>query len=432
MDRDVSRSVETADPIGDAVARKVLWRLVVPLALVGLVGSIDRGNVGFAALQMNAALGLSAAQYGFGAGVLFVGFLFSKLPSVLIYERIGMRRWLALISLAWGIGATAMAFINSASSFYVMRFLIGTAEGGLSSGIMLYLAGWANQRQLAAVLAIPMISVPVAQVISGPLSGLLLDSANPFGWEGWRWMFFVEGLPAIGIAVWAYFHFPDKPAQAGWLTRSETEWIDRNVQPPRKKTHSSNRWSALRQSTTWLCGLIWLCALAGNYGVIFWLPQVLSSLTGLSAIQVGLIVAIPWIANALGLLVNARLSDRANERFVHLAVPFLGAAAALIVAYLGSGGVVSLGALILAGFCLGAITSPFWAIPTALLAPEERAIGIVTINVLGSFAGLTVPGVMGILRDVSGTFLAPTLFLSAILTLGAAVALIARSVSARQ
>lgn len=413
-----------------SVARKVLWRLVVPLALVSLIGNIDRSNVGFAALQMNSALGLTAAQYGFGAGVLFVGFLFSKLPSVLIYERIGMRRWLALIAFFWGLGATAMAFIDSAFTFYLLRFLIGVAEGGMSSGFMLYLATWASPRQLAAVLAIPMISVPAAQVIAGPLSGILLDTANPLGWEGWRWMFLVEGFPALVVAVWALLYFPDTPAEARWLTSEERTWIGANVAPPPAKNQANpDRWRALRRPVTWLCGMIWLCALAGNYGVIFWLPQVLSSLGGLSATEVGLIVTLPWIANAVGILVNARLSDRTGERFLHLAVPFFGAAAALVMAYAAGGGLVGLAALILAGFCLGAVTSPFWTIPTMLLSPQERAIGIVTINIMGSFAGLTVPGVMGMLRDATGTFAASTFLLAAILAAGAAISLYTRSVT---
>jgi ACS family tartrate transporter-like MFS transporter len=415
------------------VARKVLWRLVLPLALVSVVGSIDRANVGFAALQMNDALGLSAAQYGFGAGVLFVGFLVSKLPSVLLLERIGMRRWLAVISFGWGVGATAMAFIDSALTFYLLRFAIGIAEGGLSSGIMLYLANWASQRQLAAVLAIPMVSVPVAQVIGGPLSGLLLDNPNPLNWEGWRWMFLVEGMPAILIAIWALFHFPDGPKEARWLTAVERDWIAANANPRRPGDDpGGERWSALANPLTWLCGTIWLCALAGNYGVIFWLPQVITSLAGLTPTQTGLVVALPWIANAIGILVNARLSDRAGERFVHLAVPFVGAGLALVIAYMAGGGLLGLVALIAAGFCLGAVTSPFWAIPASLLAPGARAIGFVTINVLGSFAGLTVPGVMGMLRDATGTFAASTFLLAGILFVGAAMALLTRAVAARR
>lgn len=415
------------------VARKVLWRLVLPLTLVGVVGSIDRANVGFAALQMNNALGLSAAEYGFGAGVLFVGFLFSKLPSVLLYERIGMRRWLAIISCCWGIGATAMAFIDSALSFYLLRFAIGVAEGGLSSGIMLYLANWASPRQLAAVLAIPMISVPVAQVIGGPLSGLLLDSPNPLNWEGWRWMFLVEGMPAILIGISALFLFPDHPRDARWLNEGEREWIAANTASGSKHGGQAvGRWSALANPLTWLCGMIWLCALAGSYGVIFWLPQVISSMVGLTPTQTGLVVALPWIGNAVGIVVNARLSDRSGERFLHLAVPFLGAGISLMTAYLAGGGLVGLVALIATGFFLGAVTSPFWTIPTSLLAPEARAIGIVTINVMGSFAGLTVPGVMGVLRDATGDFAASTFFLAGILLLGSAMAVLTRAVAARR
>ncbi|MGZ8335768.1 MAG: MFS transporter [Allosphingosinicella sp.] len=412
------------------IGRRVQLRLVLPLALFFLIGSLDRANVAFAALQMNAAIGLSSSQYGFGAGVLFVGYVAMKYPSVMLFERIGLRRWLAAITVTWGVTATGMALISGPLSFYAFRFIIGTAEGGLASGVMLYLSHWAGPRYRATILALPIAAIPISQVIGAPLSGWLIESPNPLGWEGWRWMFLVEGMPAVLLGIAALFYFPDRPDEARWLGDADKAWIRANVtgstRPPKG---DSSRWEALRSPITWICAAIWFCGLAGNYGVMFWLPQTISSLSGLGPTEVGIIVALPWIANAVGIFANARHSDRTQERFFHLAIPFAVASASLLTAYLAGGGAVGLAALVLAGFCLGASIGPFWAVPTTLLKPSMLAVAIVATAMVGSFAGLTIPTTMGVLRDATGGFAAPTFLLSFVLLCGAGFALAARQMA---
>ena len=420
------------DSMETAIGRKVLWRLVLPCALFILMGSIDRTNVGFAALQMNAALGLSGAQYGFGAGVLFVGYLLAKYPSVLLFERIGMRRWLALITFAWGFAASAMAFIQGPLSLYALRVIIGFTEGGLSSGLMLYLSHWASERYRASVLAIPIAAISVAQVIGAPTSGWLLEARNPFAMEGWRWMFLVEGAPAMLLGLFALLHFPDSPSEAKWLSATQRHWLQSNVigaSPPRPG--ASGRWQAIFDPVTWICGGIWFCLLAGNYGVMFWLPQIVHGLSGLDAIGVGLVVALPWMGSAIGLFVNARHSDRTQERFLHVAVPAIAAATGLVTAYLLGPGIPGLLALIIGGTCVGSTVAPFWAIPTKLLPPNSLAIGIVAINIVGSLAGVIVPSLMGLLRDRTGSFLPPTLLLVGVLVTGATLCMLARKLQER-
>ena len=215
--------------IDEVIGRKVLRRLVLPCGLFTLMGSIDRTNVGFAALQMNADLGLSATQYGFGAGVLFVGYVLAKYPSVLLYETIGFRRWLAAITFAWGLAACALALVQTQGQLYALRILIGFAEGGLSSGLMLYLGHWAPERWRATILALPIMSINIAQVIGAPVSGWLLDVTNPLGIAGWRFMFLAEAVPALVIAVFALFYYPDTPAEARWLDDAERRWLTDNV-----------------------------------------------------------------------------------------------------------------------------------------------------------------------------------------------------------
>lgn len=418
------------EAIERAVGAKVLWRLVLPCALYILIGAIDRTNVGFAALQMNADLGLSSTQYGFGAGVLFVGYVIAKYPSVLLYEAVGLRRWLAIISAAWGLGACAMAAITNEWQLYGLRMFIGFAEGGLSSGLMIYLSSWAPPRYRATILAIPIMSISVAQVIGAPVSGLLLDMTNPLGIAGWRFMFLVEGLPALGLALFALYYYPDSPARARWLTPPERDWLAANVQgaapPSTDPADRTGRWDALRSPVGWTCALIWYCILASNYGVMFWLPQIVKGMAGLTATQTGLIVALPNAASAIGLVLNARHSDRTGERILHVAVPALAGGSLLLGAYLAGPGLPGLAMLILGGACTGCTVAAFWAIPTTLLPPRALAMGIVAINMLGSFAGATVPPAMGWLRQETGSFLPPTLLLFAIAVLNAALCLFAR------
>lgn len=411
-----------------AIGRKVLWRLVLPSAFFVLMGSIDRANVGFAALQMNAALGMSATAYGFGAGILFAGYLLAKYPSVLLFERIGMRRWLSIITISWGTAAAAMSLIQRAEHLYTLRVIIGFTEGGLSSGLMIYLSNWASDKYRASILAIPIAAISVAQVIGAPLSGWLLDAPNPFGIAGWRWMFLVEAIPAILLGLFAWFYFPDTPKDASWLDDRETHWLNDNVKRTDKPAGvgSAGRWEALRSPVGWLSSAIWFCLLSGNYGIMFWLPQIVRGMSGLASWEIGVIVALPWAGSGIGLFVNARHSDKAQERFLHVAIPALIGAGGLLSAYLLGPTVGGLIALIIGGTCVGCTVAPFWAIPTDLLRPASLAMGIVMINIVGSLAGATVPAMMGYLRDRTGSYLPPTLLLAGILISAAILCLVAR------
>ncbi|HWU02931.1 MAG TPA: MFS transporter, partial [Novosphingobium sp.] len=257
------RAVPHASPACDieaSIGRKVILRLVVPCALYILIGAIDRTNVAFAALQMNHDLSLSPAQYGLGAGVLFVGYMLAKYPSVLLYEAAGLRRWLAFISAAWGLCSCLMATVSSEWELYALRVAIGFAEGGLSSGLMLYLSLWAPERYRASVLAVPITSISVAQVIGAPISGLLLDSANPLGIAPWRFMFLAEAAPALALAIFAWAWFPETPADAPWLSAGERAWMTANIKGARKAAPTSGeRWAVLRSPVGWTCAAIWYC-----------------------------------------------------------------------------------------------------------------------------------------------------------------------------
>lgn len=417
-------AVATAHP---TLAAKIRWRLIVPTVMFMLLSSIDRVNVSFAALQMNRDLGFSPSQYGFGAGILFVGFLAGQYPSVLLLQRIGFHRWLAGCALVWGLCAGAMAFIDSHAQFYALRVLLGFAEGGLAPGIVLYLSQFATERERATTFAMPMLAIPVSIVIGGPISGWLLGMAPPFGLAGWRWMFLGEALPTLLFAAAAWFAFPDTPERASWLDAEEKAWLARNA-ANRSETARGNDWRVLRRPLVWASAVLWFCLLAGSYGIIFWLPQMVKQLTSLTPFEIGLINALPWIANAVGIYIGATSSDRSGERFWHIAVPAAGMALAIVAAAAQGASIGGTVALLVAGLCLGAAQGAFWALPTRMFTPATFAVGAVAINIAGSSGGLVVPWLVGIVRQQSPSVWAPTLLVAGFLVTGAAIVLVLRTV----
>jgi MFS transporter, ACS family, tartrate transporter len=405
----------------ESIASKVRWRLALPCVLFMLMSSLDRANVSFAAPTMNADLGFSPSQYGFGAGILFAGFLLGQYPSLHLLQRVGMRGWIAACSLLWGAAAGALAFIESPAQFYVLRVVIGLAEGGLAPGIVLYLGQFATERERARTFSMPMLAIPLSVIIGAPLSGWLLGLDYGLDVPNWRLMFLVEAVPTLVIGLAAAFYFPNTPAEARWLGEGERSFLAANG-ASRVARREPNDWRSLAQPIVWLSGLLWFCLLSGSYGVIFWLPQVVHSLTDLPPLQVGLIGALPWIGVAIGIYANAAHSDRTGERFWHVALPALVAAGALLAAWSAGPGGVAAAALVVAGLGLGGAQGAFWAIPTRFLAPASMAVAVVAINILGSAGGLVMPQLMGLARQASGGFAAPTALVVGVL--GAAAVLV--------
>jgi ACS family tartrate transporter-like MFS transporter len=411
---------------GAALTRKILWRLAAPTILFMLLSSLDRSNISFAALQMNGELGFSPAQYGFGAGILFAGFLLGQYPSVLLLQRFGMRRWMAVCAVAWGLCALAMAGLRSAPQFYVLRVLLGFAEGGLAPGIVLYLSQFATERQRATTFALPMLAVPMSIVLGGPLSGWLMGMSLPAGLSGWRWMYVAEASPAIVFGLAAWFYFPDRPDDARWLSSAERQWLQDNA-AMRVQRDTRNDWSVLRQPLVWMSALLWFCLLSGAYGIMFWLPQMLKQLAGLSPLQVGFVNALPWFGLALGIYFNSAHSDRSGERFLHVALPALVAGLSIAAAYLIGSGAAGLAVLFLAGLGLGAAQGAFWSVPTTLLTPSTLAVAAAAINICGSAGGLVMPHLMGLALERTGSFAGPTLLVTGIILLAALLVLVIRS-----
>jgi MFS family permease len=397
-----------------AMAGKIRWRLIVPTILFMLLSSVDRVNVSFAALQMNADLGFSPSEYGFGASIVFVGFLAGQYPSVLLLQRIGMRRWMAACALLWGGCAGGLAFIDSHGQFYALRMLLGFAEGGLAPGIVLYLSQFATERERATTFALPMLAIPMSVVIGGPLSGWLLEMPLIGSLRGWRWMFIAEAIPTLVLGLLALRYFPDRPSDARWLTADQQRWLQENAAHRADSTRTHD-WSVLRLPVVWLAALLWFCLLSGSYGIIFWLPQILGTITTLDPLMLGVVSALPWLAAAAGMYLNATHSDRTGERFWHVALPAaLSATGIYAASYIGAGA-AGITLLMIGGLGLGAAQGAFWALPTRLLSRRAFALGVVTINIAGSAGGLVMPHTMGWARERGGDFTLPTLLVTAVL-----------------
>lgn len=406
-----------------ALFRKVGFRLALPAIAFMLLSSLDRVNISFAALQMNRELGFTPTQYGFGAGILFVGFLAGQYPSVLLLQRIGMRRWMSLCAILWALCACSFAFIRTATEFDGLRVLLGFAEGGLAPGIVLYLSQFATEGERATTFALPMLAIPLSLVIGSPISGWLMSIEAPFHLAAWRWMLIVEALPALLLGLLAWFYFPSGPAEARWLTSEERRWLEEHA-ALRTARRVANDWSVLGQAMVWVSALLWFTLLSGAYGIMFWLPQMVKQLSGLGTFQIGLVNALPWAGAMLGTYFNARHSDRTGERYWHIGVPAVIAGGAILAAWVLGPGIAGLFALFVAGTGLGAAQGAFWAVPTSLLTPARLAVAAVAINVCGSSGGLVMPHLIGFVRERTGSFAAPTwlialmLFLSALLILG--------------
>ena len=409
---------------GAGLARRIKWRIVVPTILFMLLSSLDRVNISFAALRMNAELGFTPSQYGFGAGILFLGFLAGQYPSVLLLQRFGMRRWLGATGILWGCSAGAMAFIHSHVEFYALRILLGFAEGGLAPGIVLYLSRFATERERATTFAMPMLAIPLSVIIGGPVSGWLMEQGLA-GLSSWRWMFVAEAVPTVLLGIAAFFYFPDRPEDAAWLSAREKAWLERNA-ANRDIGPSRNDWSVLARPIVWTSALLWFCLLSGAYGIMFWLPQMVKQMTDLSPLEIGFVNALPWVGVVVGIYFNSAHSDRTGERFWHVGLPAALTGAAILAAAGFGAGPAGLFMLFLAGLGLGAAQGAFWALPTSLFTPATFAVGAVAINIAGSSGGLVIPHVIGIVRESSGGFGGPTLMIAAIMAAAALLVILIR------
>lgn len=397
----------TEQELARRALHKVSWRIVPFIMLLYFVAYLDRVNIGFAALTMNADIGLSSAAFGMGAGIFFIGYFLFEVPSNLILHRVGARRWIARIMFTWGAVSMAMALVRDETSFYILRFLLGVAEAGFFPGIILYLSYWFPSRQRAGITALFMAAVPISTALGSPLSGALLELDGWLGLKGWQWMFLVEGMPALLLAFAVLRYLTDRPADAGWLEPAERDWL---VGEMAKEAIASpaghsvrTALMTLRDARVLALGLVYFGTSAGLYTLGIWSPQIIAQF-GTTPFVTGLLNAVPPLFAIVAMILWARHSDRTGERTWHVVIACIAAAVGLILAAFATSlaGVIS--ALVLINVGISCSKPPLWSLPTMFLGGAGAAAGIAAINSIGNLGGFAGPALIGWIHETSGAF----------------------------
>jgi len=412
--------------IEEVVVRKLTWRLVPFLFLLYIVAYLDRINVGFAALQMREQLALTDAVYGLGAGMFFAGYFFFQVPSNLALQRIGARRWIALLMTLWGVISSSMLLVSGPRSFYLLRFLLGAAEAGFFPGVILYLKNWFPAQARARTVARFMTAGPLSGVVGGPLSGALLGLHLKFGLSGWQWMFLMEGIPAILLGAVTLTYLIDRPEEAPWLHSEERDWLIENLRREREQVSSwasTGVFSAFRNPQVWMLALVYFGLNTVSYGVSLWLPTLIHSVSGVGNFTIGLLSAIPYLAAAVAMVLVGLHSDRKHERRWHTALPAFTGALALIGAAYSTSVAPAILAISIATLGVFSMLGPFWAMPTSLLSGTAAAAGIAFINSVGNLGGFVGPYVIGLVRTSTGQFKGGLLLVGAALATSGAIVL---------
>lgn len=406
--------------------RKITWRIVPFIMILYLIAYIDRVNIGFAAITMKEDLGFTASILGFGAGIFFLGYFLFEVPSNIILHKVGARIWIARVMVTWGIIAGGMAFVESSTSFYVMRFLLGVAEAGFFPGIILYLSYWFPARNRAGVIALFMAAAPIATAIGSPISAALLEMHGIMGLAGWQWMFLIEAIPAVILGVVVFFYMTDRPEKAAWLKPDEREWLIKTMQAEDANKGGQQQHSILRglaNPRVLALALIYFGTSAGLYTLGIWAPQIIKEL-GVSSMTVGLLNAIPPIISVVAMILWSRHSDKTNERTWHVALACLTAAVGLAIAASTGSMFGLIAALTIVNVGISCSKPPLWSMPTMFLSGAAAATGIATINSIGNLGGFAGPAMIGWVKDQTGSFAGGLYFVAGLLILSTVLTLV--------
>lgn len=418
--------MESTDRLESAVVSRLMWRLMPFLFLLYIVAYLDRINVGFGVLQMRTQLGLTDRVYGRAAGMFFAGYFFFQLPSNLILEKFGVRRWISALMVLWGVISCLMIFIRGPISFYSMRFLLGAAEAGFFPGIILYMKRWFPARSRARAVAWFMTANPLAGVVGSPISGALLN-LHGAGLAGWQWMFLIEGLPAIFFGLVVLWTLADTPHQAHWLREHERRWLMETLDAEKKADEAfptQGIWSVLFSGRIWMLSLVYFGVSTTMYGVTLWLPTVIRAFSGLSYFWTGAVAVLPFLVTVAAMVLVGMSSDRTGERRWHTAVSAFAAAAGLIGAAYGHSTLVVVTGIGVGLAAAESMCGPFWAMATSRMNGLSAAAGIAVINSLANLGGFFGPDIIGIFRSENGGFRGGLLAIAATIALSGATALI--------
>ncbi|MBP0597542.1 MFS transporter [Herbaspirillum sp. LeCh32-8] len=414
--------MQTCQEINEgALVRKITWKIIPFVFILYIISYLDRANIGYAALQMNKELALSAEAFGFISGIFFIGYFLFEVPSNVMLNKFGARRWIARILLTWGVVSVACGFVQSANQLYVLRFLLGVSEAGFFPGIIVYLTYWFRQKELATTVALFTAAIPVSYIIGAPLSTWIMDNVHWAGWSGWRWMLVLEGVPAIIGGLFCYFYLIDRPQDAKWLNNEEKAWIAAELENDRKAKPEAQHLSTLKTMSNprvLYLSFIYFVYQCGSLGVGYWMPQIIKGFaSSLTHTQIGLVAMLPYLFATIVMVFWSRSSDRRGERRLHSALPLLVAALAMGTIPFASGPYLATLMISLSLAGLYAFKSPFWALPTLFLSRETAAVSIAVINSLGNLGGFVGPSLIGYVKGSGGGATTGLLFLAALLVL---------------
>jgi len=409
----------------DAIYRKVGWRLL-PLLFIGYVAAyLDRVNVGFAKLDMQSALQFSDTVYGLGAGIFFLGYFIFEIPSNVILHKVGARKWIARIMISWGLISSAMMFVTTPMSFYVLRFFLGVAEAGFFPGIILYLTYWFPAHRRNRATSLFMTAIAFAGLIGGPLSGWIMrDMAGVAGMGGWQWLFVLEGLPAIALGLVILKYLDDRVTDAKWLNATEKALIARDIAAEASTKNEASPVTVLTNPRVWLLAAVYFAFVSGLYGVSFWLPTIIKSIGVADPLQIGLLSAIPWFFGVIAMYLVARNADRVREQRWHAAIASVVGAIGLVISVSFHGNqFLAMAGLTVATMGIMSTLPVFWGLPTAFLGGAAAAAGIAMINSFGNLSGFTAPIVMGRIVDATKSTDIGLYALAGVLVVGAVLVL---------
>jgi ACS family tartrate transporter-like MFS transporter len=405
------------------IVAKAAKRIIPYLILLYIFAFLDRVNISFASLQMNADLGFPYRVYGIGASLFFVGYFFFEVPSNLALAKFGPRIWIARIMITWGVISTGMAFITGVKSFYTLRLLLGIAEAGFFPGIVIYLGSWFPREFRARITAVFMMAIPLSGLIGNPISGLLLDHMSGVGGlKGWQWMFLIEGIPAALLGVSCLWLLPARPADAKWLTPAEQARLEEILAQERARLETTRKYKLSEAFTNpgilLLAGILF-CVVFGITGIAFFLPQIIKSF-GYSNTSVGFLSAVPYLCGATAMVFWSRRSDRKRERIGHIVIAIMtGACGFLLTTVSLDIHALAMLGLVIAAIGLFAANPVIWTLPTSVMTGTAAAAAVALINAVANLSGVIAPPLLGWSRDVTGGFAAAGAIFTATLLVGA-------------
>jgi MFS transporter, ACS family, tartrate transporter len=405
-----------------ATLRQLNTKIIPFIIICYFVANLDKTNISIAALQMNADLGLSTSMYGLGVGMFYISYILFEIPSNVIMTKVGARVWIARIMITWGIVSAGMSLVQTPTQLYVMRFLLGMAEAGFTPGIIYYISCWFPKSNRARAMSFFYMGSVMASIIGLPISGTILNMHGIADIAGWRWLFALEGIPALVLGIMVLWRLPQSPDHAAWLSAEQKGWLKTQLARDNASVEigAQHSWlSALKNKTVLLLSLVWFLQAFGSIGITLFLPLIIKSMASeQSNIVISLLSAVPFIFACLFMYFNGRHSDTTHERSWHLGLPLILSGLSLTLAIYSSNLLVAYVMLVLTVGFNFALTPIFWAVTTEKLAGVAAAASIAFINTVANFVGLGLPPILGKIKDATNSYHYGLMIVAAALIIG--------------